>query len=182
MQKMIESGHAERAPMAADVGHVWAVRRDDSQLIDQQKQIVLQQTQTESLLKEILSLKENKQQSKELVQLKSCVDKLEQYIRSEDILITGLKVQNCTYTRAATVSEEVNDSAKEGENLALENQVNFMASKGIHIKEVQVSACHFLSRVDKDGVKKIIMRFVNRKDKVAVLKARKKSTMEVMFM
>jgi hypothetical protein len=170
-----EEQHSKGEKMEELQAEMRAVRREVGQLIEQQNQIVRQQTQIESLLKEIVSLKEeNNKQSQEIVQLKSRVDELEQYTRAEDIIISGLKVQNRSYARASTVTEEVGESAREDENLALEKQViNFMASKDIVIKEEQVSACHFLGGMDKNGVKKIVMRFVNRKDKVAVLKARK---------
>ena len=150
-----------------------AIKKDVSQLLDQQKKITQQQSQIESLLNEVVTLKNaNKKQSEVMVQLQARIDDLEQYTRSEDIIISGLNVQNRSYARVATATEERGDDAVEEENLALEEKViNFMASKNINIRPEQVSACHFLGGPGRDNTKKIIVRFVNRKDKVTVLKA-----------
>lgn len=152
-----------------------AIRKDVSELLKQQKTISQQQDQIESLLKEMKNLKDvNKKQTETIVQLQSRIEELEQYTRSEDIIISGLKVQNYSYARAAAHTEERGESAVEDENLALEKKViQFLASKEIEVKPEQISACHFLGGPGKDGTKKIIMRFVNRKNKVAVLKAGK---------
>ncbi|ELU15108.1 hypothetical protein CAPTEDRAFT_215954 [Capitella teleta] len=149
------------------------MRKDIAKLLKQQDIIMKQQNQIDSLLQEIATLKtENKKQKKkEITLLTSRVDDLEQYTRSEDIIISGLRVQNRYYSKAAATTEETNENAADEENLVLEKKVvQFMNSKDIHVREREISACHFLGGPGKDGIKKIIVRFTNRKDKVALLK------------
>jgi hypothetical protein len=151
---------------------VKAIRKDVNLILKQQDIISKQQSHIETLLQEITSLKAtNQKQSKEIRALQTRVDDLEQYTRSEDLIITGLKVQGRSYARAATVTEETNDCAPEAENRNIEKQViDFMTSANIPMHEETISACHFLGGPDKNGNKKIVVRFVNRKHKVEVLK------------
>ena len=151
---------------------VKAIRKDVNLILKQQDLLAKQQKHIETLLQEITSLKEtNKKQSEEIHALQARVDDLEQYTRSEDLIITGLRVQGRTYAKAATDTEETNESAPEVENHNVEKQViDFMTSANIPMHEETISACHFLGGPDKNGIKKIVVRFINRKHKVEVLK------------
>ena len=110
---------------------------------------------------------------------------LEQYSRINDVIITGLTIKPRSYARA--VEPEGNgDAASEEKNASsTEQQVAaFMESNGIILDTNNLEACHILpkKRVDTDtrrGITRpkettVILRFVNRKHKLELLKQGKK--------
>lgn len=169
--KKRENKKKEEKSEGEDMSELKEIRKDITQLLQQQNIILKQQGQIDTLLKEIATLKEvNTKQNEEIVLLQSRIDELEQYTRAEDIIISGLSVQNRSYAKAAADSEEKGENAAEEENHALEEKVvEFLKSKNIPIQEDHISACHFLGGPGRDGTKKIIVRFANRKHKVQVL-------------
>ena len=75
----------------------------------------------------------------------------------------------------ATATEHLGEEAPLEEQRTLEQQVlQFMKSKNIHLESQQISACHVLPRKDRTHPPAIIVRFVNRKHKVEILRQSKK--------
>ena len=112
--------------------------------------------------------------------LEDKIDQLEQYTRQENIIITGLKTSH----KSCSCRVTSNDANCDGENApheeleTLENQVigYLNTNLDVNIKACDVSACHTLNG-DKKGtfdMPKIIVRFVNRKRKIELLKNSRK--------
>lgn len=140
--------------------------------------VVTQQAKLVGLLEDVRVLKASlRQRDEKIDKLEQRIDDLEQYSRVDDIIISGLDIRPRTYAKAVAGHQSGEDAPSE-EQLTVEKQVvQFMNSKHIHIEPVHISACHMLPRKAKDGNKAkpaIIVRFVNRKYKVAVLSQYKK--------
>ena len=124
-----------------------------------------------ALLSEMKQLKQkNVEQEKTIIQLESRVSDLEQYSRINDVIISGLAVRPRSYLQAVkgTTSEDGTDHEETTE----EQVTAFFKSKNIDIDSGNIEACHTLPvRVgNKSVIPAIIMRFVNRKHKVNLLK------------
>ena len=127
------------------------------------------------LLLEIQSLRaENLSQKQTINSLQQRVDHLEQYSRVDNVIISGLNVQDRPYAEAAKATEQLADGAPPLQKEKLEDQVlNFMQEQSIIIPKHAISTCHFMP-TKKTGPKKIIMRFAIRKEKDALLSQWKK--------
>ena len=130
----------------------------------------------QSVLQSLVSglVKENAKKDREIQRLTSRVDHLEQYTRRENVIISGLKTDHRTYASAATgaVSSETNENAPNNEQQSLEEQViAFLDTVNVQIESSEISACHTLKTKDKSKPPLIVMRFVNRKSKVRIMKA-----------
>lgn len=128
-------------------------------------------------MEEIRELKATiKQKDQKMEMLEQRVDDLEQYSRADDIVITGLETKHRSYARAADpAGDQQGEDALPEELHTLEQQVvQFMSSKNIYLESHQISACHTFPRKDKKTKPKILVKFVNRKHKVEVLKQAKK--------
>ncbi|CAL8252030.1 unnamed protein product [Merluccius merluccius] len=94
----------------------------------------------------------------------------------DDLLISGLATTHRSYSRAVTAGDTGED-APPPELDSLENQViKFLAKHRIDLQASAISACHTLPRKDTDSKNKplIVMRFVNRKTKVELLRQGRK--------
>ena len=110
---------------------------------------------------------------KKIAVLESRVDDLEQYTRIDDIIISGLGVRHTSYARAAAHenARETPDAAYQEDPENVEDQVvGFFVSRGITVDKREISACHLLKAKNFTDKPPIIVRFVNRKSKVNILK------------
>ena len=113
------------------------------------------------------------EKDKKIAVLESRVDDLEQYTRIDDLIISGLGVRHTSYARAAAHgnARETPDAATQDDLENVEDQVvGFFASKGINVDKREISACHLLKAKNPTDKPPIIVRFVNRKSKVNILK------------
>lgn len=124
-----------------------------------------------ALTEEIKQLRiENAEKDKRITELERKVDDLEQYTRVNDVIVTGLNIKPRSYARA--VAEENNGGEPvEEEMLSTEQQVvAFLQAKGITLNADNIEACHPLPRRRKEDKPALILRFANRKYKIALLK------------
>ncbi|CAL9692200.1 unnamed protein product [Knipowitschia caucasica] len=103
------------------------------------------------------------------------IDDLEQYTRMEDIIVSGLKTTHRSYARAtAADATQSGQDAPVQEQHTLERQiVAFLESRKISVAPESIAACHTLPTKNKDAKPTIVMRFVNRKHKVDLLRQAK---------
>jgi len=133
---------------------------------------ILQLTKQVNLLQAQVSDYEDKLMKKDdqIRELEKRLDDVEQYYRMDDLIISGLKTRHRVYSNVVA-GNNADESTAETETL--ESQViQFFDSKEIPICSNQISACHTLPRYNKNSPTPpaIIIRFVNRKDKIALLK------------
>ena len=124
------------------------------------------------LMGEIKELKrQNMEKDQKISVLEKRLDDLEQYSRINDLIVSGLQTKPRSYARAATMDALPTVSDIE----SLEQQVIIcLGKKGIQIHTDDIEACHPLTRKNKKENPDIILRFVNRKRKVEVLKQGRK--------
>ena len=136
-----------------------------------------QQAKLLTLLHEVAELKRAIKDKDAIIEvLERRIDDLEQYTRMEDIIVTGLDTTHRSYARAtaATITEKGED-APSVELQTLERQVvQFLMSKNITIAPVNIAACHILPRKNQNIKSSIIIRFVNRNNKIELLRQAKK--------
>lgn len=140
-------------------------------------EVVKQQRTLTGLMEEIRELKATiKHKDQRIEMLEQRVDDLEQYSRADDLVITGLETKHQSYARAAGLAgDQQGEEAPPEELHTLEQQViQFLTNKNIYLESQQISACHTLPRKDKKTKPRIVVKFVNRKHKVEVLKQAKK--------
>ena len=125
------------------------------------------------LVEEVKSLRiQNAEKEKRLVFLENRVAELEQYTRINDVVVTGLPVKPRTYARA--VSGPAGGEPDELDVRSTEEQVSaFLESKGIELDCNNIEACHLLPRKSATDKPVIILKCVNRKHKLALLKQRR---------
>ncbi|CAL9705113.1 unnamed protein product [Knipowitschia caucasica] len=136
-----------------------------------------QQAKLLTLLAEVAELKKIiKEKDVTIGGLERRIDDLEQYTRMEDVIVSGLQTKHRSYARAAAVATmERGEDAPVEELQTLETQViTFLQSNGMTVAPENIAACHMLPRKNKDSKPAIIMRFVNRKHKVELLRQAKK--------
>ena len=107
------------------------------------------------------------EKDKKIAILETRVDDLEQYTRIDDIIISGLGVRHSSYANA----RETPDAASQDDIENVEDQVvGFFGSRGITVDKREISACHLLKAKNPTDKPPIIVRFVNRKSKVNILR------------
>ena len=112
------------------------------------------------------------EKDKKIAALERKVEDLEQYSRLNDVIVTGLKTRPRSYAHA--VSAASGDEPGELEVSSVEQQVvAFLATRDIHLNVDSIEACHPLP-TKKGNSPAVILRFVNRKTKNAVMKQGKK--------
>lgn len=134
-----------------------------------------QQNRLMELLEEVKQLRLlNIEKDKRIAELERRVDDLEQYSRINDLIITGIPIKPRSYARAVAADE--GDELGEREVRSVEQQVAaFLQSKGVELDRERIEACHPLPRrKNTDRPAAVILRFVNRKDKMALLKQGRK--------
>lgn len=137
-------------------GEVAAVREQQGQLLE--------------LLEEVKQLRlQNEEKDQRIVELERRVDELEQYTRINDVVITGIKIKPRSYARAVADADNGGEPSQL-ETHSVEQQVaSYLQNRGIEMDLEQIEACHPLpTRSLRPPA--VIMRFVNRKNKVALLK------------
>ncbi|XP_036073201.1 uncharacterized protein LOC118600217 [Oryzias melastigma] len=98
---------------------------------------------------------------------------MDQQARMNNVILTGLQLQPRGRPGATSASTDAN-GADMGANVTVENQVGeFLASKGISLDLNTVEICHPLPRRKNTDKPAILIRFVNRKHKIALMKQRK---------
>lgn len=108
------------------------------------------------------------EKDKKIDALEKRVEDLEQYSRINDVVVTGLKIKPRSYALAVSGGSEREPG--ETEERSAEQQVAaFLASRDIELDTNALEACHPLP-TRKGAPPVVIMRFVNRKDKVALLR------------
>lgn len=149
-------------------GDLDEIKKSLSALTAEMQKISTQQQTLMELTREVKELKrENDDKNKKIMALENRLADLEQYTRLNDLIITGLEVRPRTYARAAAENREPNDE----DLVSVEQQVvQFMQSKGISLDSGDIEACHPLPRKNKLQKPAVILRFVNRKKKNALLK------------
>lgn len=126
------------------------------------------------LVLEVKQLKKlNEEKDKLIDHLENRVLDLEQYTRMNDVIVTGLNIKPRSYAKAAAGN---GGELSEQDANSVEQQVTaFLQSKGIELNCNDIEACHTLPRRnDKDKSTAVIMRFVNRKRKTALMKQGRK--------
>ena len=143
--------------------------------------VSVQQKQIIELIKEVQELKkESIEKDKTIKLLENRVADLEQYSRMNDVIVSGLKTRHRSYARVAApgsgaAGREGVTSESETEMESLEQQVAvFLDSKGISMDRSGIEACHTLPTRTKGATPAIIIRFTNRKSKIAILKQGRK--------
>lgn len=140
-------------------------------------QVVTEQRGLKELLEEIKQLKKEVQvKDKKIEQLEKRIDDLEQYSRMDDLLISGLEIKRSYAQAAASGGGEENqlNPASNPELPMFEQQViNFFDNNGITIDSKNIAACHTLPQKDRKKTN-ILIRFVNRKHKMEVLRNARK--------
>lgn len=133
-----------------------------------------QQKSIMDLVEEVKALRfQNAEKDRRLLQLENRVAELEQHTRINDVIITGLHIKPRSYARAVT--DDSGGEPSEQEVSSVEQQVaDFLQTKGIEMDINKIEACHPLPRRDDGDRRTVIMRFVNRKDKSALLKQGRK--------
>lgn len=123
------------------------------------------------LMEEVKKLRnENKEKGKMIENLEKRVDELEQYTRINDVVITGLKIRPRTYANAVAADNNGGEPSGEEVRSAEQQVANFLHSKGINLNVEDLEDCHPLPRRRKEETPAIILRFTNRKKKIALLK------------
>lgn len=132
----------------------------------------VQQKQLLDLLEEVKLLRfQNAEKDRRIAGLERRVDELEQYTRMNDVVITGLQIKPRSYARAVAADS---GEPSEQEARSVEQQVaSYLQSKGIEMAREHIEACHPLPMKNSERPV-IIMRFNNRKSKIALLKQGRK--------
>ncbi len=113
---------------------------------------------------------QNAEKDKRLAYLENRVADLEQYTGMNDIVITGLPIKPRSYARAVNANSEGEPGCELDESSNEQQVAAFLQSKGIALDINQVEACHPLPRRNNNDKPAVILRFVNRKHKGALLK------------
>lgn len=140
------------------------------------EEITAVRTQQKTILDLVVEVKtlrqQNTEKEKRIAILENRMADLEQYTRMNDIIVSGMEIKPQSYARAVTGMmnrEEIT------ELVSVEQQVTtFLQSKGIEVDSNSIETCHPLPRKNKTDKPAIIMRFMNRKHKTALLRQGRK--------
>uniref|UniRef100_A0A667WNB1 DUF4795 domain-containing protein n=1 Tax=Myripristis murdjan TaxID=586833 RepID=A0A667WNB1_9TELE len=159
---------------APSVEEVDDIKRSLDFLTEEVSAVRLQQNSILKLVEEVKALRiQNEEKDKRLAFLESRVADLEQYSRINDDVISGLNIKARSYARAVTAGD--GGEPDELDVSSTEQQVaTFLQSKGIELDCNNIEACHLLPKKNAGDKPAVIMRFVNRKHKIALLKQGKK--------
>ncbi len=126
------------------------------------------------LLEEVEALWiQNAEEDRRLVDVENRVADLEQYSRINDDIVIGLRIKPRSYARAVTADNR-GEPCEQDDRSAEQQVAAFLHSKGIEVDLNNIEACHPLPRRNDGNTSAIIMRFVNRKHKSALLKQGRK--------
>ena len=126
---------------------------------------------------------ENKYRDEKIRELDDRMTDLEQYSRINDVIISGLRIRPWSFARAVATNNGSRTEPEEEDVASAEQQVvAFLQAKDIHLDCSHIEACHPLSmrkrktertndnRDQRPDTPRVILRFTNRKHKIAVLK------------
>lgn len=117
---------------------------------------------------------QNAEMDRRVADLENRVAELEQYSRINDVIVTGLCIKPRSYARAVTTDNR-GEPGEQDDQSAEQQVAAFFHSKGTEVDVNNVEACHPLSwRSDSNTPSAVIIRFVNRKHKTALLKQGRK--------
>lgn len=150
------------------------VKKSLNFMSEELSKVVKQQVGLLELIDEVRQLKAViKEKDRKIEELERRVDDLEQYTRMEDLVISGLETKHYSYARI-TAGDKEGEDAPRGEKLLLEQQViTFFNDKDIPLDSKNIAACHTIPQ-KQNKRPTIIIKFVNRKCKIEVLKLTKK--------
>lgn len=145
------------------------VSQDISRMTNQMSTIM-------SFMKEMSEIKKkSEEQENKIKSLENRILDLEQAARLNDVVVTGLKIKPRSYAKAVEVDDQQD---KDRHDESTEAQVTaFLQEKNITIERNDIEACHTIPVNTKNGKVAnhvIIIKFVNRKKKVDLLKQGKK--------
>ena len=143
-------------------------------LTEEMSVIRKQQVTIMDLVAEVKMLQtQSVEKDKRIDALETRIQGLEQYSRINDVIVSGLRIKPRSYARALGANNERGRGDTEDEST--EQQVAaFLQTKGITLDCDNIEACHTLPTKDNNNKPAVIMRFVNRKHKTALLKQGKK--------
>lgn len=135
--------------------------------------IKMKQDKILNLVQEVTELRVRiVERDKKIAELEKKVEDLEQYSRLNDVIVTGLKIKPRSYAHAVAARNEEDPGELEVSS-AEQQVVAFLASKNIHLNVDTIEACHPLP-MKRNIMPAVILRFANRKNKVALMKQGKK--------
>lgn len=151
------------------------IRKSLSHMSGELVKVTEQLTKLTQVIEEVKQLKDMISAKNKIInELERRLDIIEQHMRVEDVLITGLTITPRTYAKAVASGSSVSEDAEKADLQTLERQVlRFLSEKDIHVDPETISACHTLPRKDKMRPV-IVMRFVTRKHKNELLSQGKK--------
>lgn len=151
------------------------IRESLDTMSEEIRTVAKQQATLLSLMDEIKQLKNLiKDRDKTINGLERRVEDLEQYSRMDDLIISGLETKHRTYARAISGGRDGDDASPEEQQTLEQQVILFFESKDITIESNNISACHTLPRRDSKAKPVIIVRFMNRKHKIELLRQGKK--------
>ncbi|XP_034051496.1 uncharacterized protein LOC117532287 [Thalassophryne amazonica] len=109
---------------------------------------------------------------KRIEALEKRVEDLEQYSRINDVVVTDLKIKPRSYAHALAEGSDLEPGEME-ESSAEQQVAAFLASRDIDLDVNCLEACHPLP-TKKGAPPVLIMKFLNRKDKVTLLRQGRK--------
>lgn len=126
----------------------------------------------EMMMDEIKQLRdENTKKDQLLKELGNRVEELDQQARLNEVIVTGLKIKYLTYARAAAAATSQSVVPDDPEVKSVEMQVSeFMAARDIEVDFNNVEVCHLLPQRKDSKTRAVVLRFTNRKYKIALLK------------
>ena len=134
-----------------------------------------QQTENKKLLvehKKLLSTietisKDNSVKDEKISELELRIDHLEQYSRSENVIISNLEIKHTSYANSLKAGTE-KENFTQKEEASTENQViSFFEKNGVSLSPNEISACHPVG--GKKPHRDIVMRLTNRKSKNRIM-------------
>lgn len=150
------------------------VKKSLNFMSEELSKVVKQQAGLLDLIEEVRQLKiVIKEKDKKIEELEKRVEDLEQYTRMEDVIISGLKTNHYTYARSTAGDKEGEDAPRAEKDLLEQQVIQFFKDKDILLDSKNIAACHTIPQ-KHTKMPTIILRFVNRKYKVELLKMGKK--------
>ena len=115
---------------------------------------------------------DNAENNNKIRSLEQKIESLEQYTRRDDVIVSGFRPNELSYSRvvAESTSDEKNDTAPTNVQVALEDQlIDFLNKNDIPLRKSDVSACHTLGPRVKGKPQAVVLRLVSRKTKTMLL-------------
>ena len=154
------------------------LENNQTQILKQNDEFKLSLKEIENLKKENLLLQEqNKIKDRKIAELDDRVEMLEQYTRSENIVVSGLSVKTTSSFSDSVKLNTEKETEVVHDTVSVEKQlVSFFNEKNIPIKSEDISVCH---PIGKKPVRDIVVRCVSRKTTNMILfKAKKEKCLE----